>query len=61
MFKHARGNNSLSSNYLEEKNRDGILVHGCFYKPVNIEVNESLTWGDYNFMEALMKALGKRI
>lgn len=52
---------SLSSNYLEGKNRDGILMHGCFHKPMNIGVDESLIWGDYYFIKALMKALGERI
>ena len=53
--------NSLSSNYLEEKNRDGILTHGCFHKPMKIGVDESLIWGDYYFIEALMITLGEGI
>ena len=46
--------NSLSTNYLSEGG-DGILKHGCFYKPINREVDESLIWGDYYFIEALNK------
>ncbi|NQE54219.1 hypothetical protein C5S29_11550 [ANME-1 cluster archaeon GoMg3.2] len=48
--------NSLYINYLSEDG-DGILKHGCFYKPKNIGVDESLMWGDYYFVEALIKAL----
>jgi len=46
---------SLSSNYLTSENKDGILAHGCFYMPKNLAVDESLIWGDYYFVEALMK------
>ena len=46
--------NSLSKNYLAEK-PDGILNHGCFHKPKNLGVNESLIWGAYYFVEALCK------
>ena len=48
--------NSLSANYLNEES-DGILKHGCFYKPENMGVDESLMWGDYYFIEALIKVL----
>lgn len=48
--------NSLSANYLNKED-DGILKHGCFYKPKNIGVDESLMWGDYYFIEALIKVL----
>jgi len=51
--------NSLSSKYLERKNLDGILKHGCFHKPMNIGVDESLIKGDYYFMEVLMKTSGE--
>jgi unsaturated chondroitin disaccharide hydrolase len=47
---------SLSTNYLSEEG-DGILKHGCFYKPKNIGVDESLMWGDYYFVEAIIKVL----
>jgi len=47
--------NSLCNDYLSGKNEDGILKHGCYHKPENIGVNESLIWGDYYFVEVLMK------
>lgn len=47
--------NSLCNNYLSEEGKDGILKHGCFHKPENMGVNESLIWGDYYFVEALTK------
>ena len=46
--------NSLYSNYLAEDNKGGILKHGCFHKPENMGVDESLIWGDYYFIEAIM-------
>jgi unsaturated chondroitin disaccharide hydrolase len=49
--------NSLCNNYLSGKNEDGILNHGCFYKPAGIGVDESLIWGDYYFIEAIMKVI----
>jgi len=49
--------NSLSKHYLANK-EEGILKHGCFYKPANIGVNECLIWGDYYFVEALIKTRG---
>ena len=45
--------NSLCDNYLS--NEEGILKHGCFYKPAGMGVDESLIWGDYYFIEAIMK------
>ena len=47
--------NSLCDNYLSGEDEDGILKHGCFHKPVGIGVDESLIWGDYYVIEALMK------
>lgn len=49
---------SLSTNYMAEENRDGILKHGCFHVPKKIGVDEGLIWGDYYFMEALTKSSG---
>jgi unsaturated chondroitin disaccharide hydrolase len=56
-FKEAAINilNSLCDNYLCEEEKDGILKHGCFHKPEGIGVDESLIWGDYYFIEAIMK------
>ena len=49
--------NSLCNIYLSGKNEDGILKHGCFHKPENMGVDESLIWGDYYFIEAIMKVI----
>lgn len=49
---------SLSTNYMTEEDRDGILKHGCFHVPKKIGVDEGSIWGDYYFMEALMKSSG---
>lgn len=52
--------NSLCDSYLSEKDEDGIIKHGCFHKPEEIGVDESLIWEDYFFMEALIKLKGER-
>ena len=49
---------SFCDNYLSGKEEDGILKHGCFHKPARIGVDESLIWGDYYFIEALIKVRG---
>ena len=49
---------SLCNNYLSGKDEEGILKHGCFHKPENMGVDESLIWGDYYFIEAIMKYNG---
>lgn len=49
---------SLSTNYVAEENRDGILKHGSFHVPKKNGVDEGLIWGDYYFMGALMKSSG---
>jgi len=49
---------SLSTNYIAEEDRDEILKHGCFHVPKKIGVDEGLIWGDYYFLEALMKSSG---
>ena len=56
-FSHVTINilSSLCNNYLTEENRDGILTHGCFHKPEEKGIDESLIWGDYYFIEAIMK------
>jgi hypothetical protein len=51
---------SLCDNYLSREEEDGILNHGCFNKPEGKGVDESLIWGDYYFMEALIKAIYSR-
>lgn len=50
--------NSLCTDYIAEENQDGILTHGCFDFPKKIGVDESLIWGDYYFLEALLKMRG---
>ena len=52
---------SLRTNYLAGDDQDGILAGGCFDFPKGIGVGESLVWGDYYFLEALMKAEGCEI
>ena len=47
--------NSLLANYIAEENRDGILKHGCFCMRKGIGIDESLIWGDFYFLEALLK------
>jgi unsaturated chondroitin disaccharide hydrolase len=42
--------NSLSGKYLAEKSKS-ILKEGCYHKK-----NKGLIWGDYYFMESLLKA-----
>ncbi|MCK4733831.1 MAG: glycoside hydrolase family 88 protein [Methanophagales archaeon] len=48
---------SLCDNYLCEEEKDGILKHGCFHKPEEKGADESLIWGDYYFIEAIMKMI----
>ena len=51
--------NSLCNSYLGREDENGILAHGCFYKPRDFGVGESLIWGDYYFIDALIKVRGK--
>jgi unsaturated chondroitin disaccharide hydrolase len=53
--------NSLCNDYLSEEGKDGILKHGCFHKPENMGVDESLIWGDYYFMQALLKLKEEKV
>ena len=52
---------SLTKDYLTRgRNAQGILMHGCFDKPDSyIAVDNSLIWGDYYYMEALVKLIGE--
>lgn len=50
--------NSLLTNYIAEEKHDGILAHGCFDMPKKIGVNECLIWGDFYFLEAMLKMQG---
>ena len=51
---------SLTEKYVKTYG-DGILSHGCFYKPAGLGIGESLIWGDYYFVEALLKLEGNEI
>ena len=46
--------------FCKGKDEGAILKHGCFHKLAGIGVDESLIWGDYYFMEALVKAISLR-
>jgi len=50
---------SLSKNYLSIRSDSqvGILLHGCFHKPKNVAIDNSLIFGDYYYMEALTKLI----
>lgn len=48
---------SFCDNYLSGKDEDGVLEHGCFHKPEEKGADESLIWGDYYLMEAIMKMI----
>jgi unsaturated chondroitin disaccharide hydrolase len=36
---------------------EGILRHGVYHTKKNLGVDESVMWGDFFFVEALVKAL----
>ena len=50
---------SLSKNYLsvELDSQAGILLHGCFHKPNNVAIDNSLIFGDYYYMEGIVKLI----
>ena len=52
---------SLSKNYLTVglDSQAGILLHGYFHKSNNIAIDSSLIFGDYYYMDALIKAMNK--
>ena len=47
----------LCNNYLTDDipNSNGILKHAVYSMPGNVGVDECNIWGDYYFMEAVMK------
>lgn len=48
---------SLIRDYLTDEDQDGILKHGTFHLPKGLGIDESLIWGDFYFVEALIKYL----
>lgn len=51
---------SLYTNYtLKDSNSEGLLIHGCGFKPINYDVDCSLIYGDYFFTEGIAKLLGR--
>ena len=43
------------------KESNGILMHGVYSMPHNGGVDECTIWGDYYFMEALMRVLNPEL
>jgi len=37
---------------------EGILKHGIYHQPKGLGVDESVAWGDYFFLETLLKVIG---
>jgi hypothetical protein len=37
---------------------DGILLHGAYYVPGNLDMDNSLIWGDYYFVQGCYRAMG---
>lgn len=37
---------------------EGVLLHGCYNRNSNNAVDNSVTWGDYFYQQALLKAVG---
>ncbi len=48
---------SLTANYLNQagSGQEGILLHGCAHRPAGQAVDEALIWGDYYYVEALLR------
>jgi unsaturated chondroitin disaccharide hydrolase len=53
---------TLCSRYLAESDADweGVLKGGVYHLTKKLGVNESVIWGDYFFVEALDRAIGRR-
>ncbi len=49
--------NSLIDNYTSKDfpDTEGLLMHGCYHVRGNLGIDECMTWGDYFYMEALMR------
>lgn len=50
---------SLTEHYttINDPNSNGVLGHGVYSLPKNLGVDECNTWGDYFYMEALVRVL----
>jgi unsaturated chondroitin disaccharide hydrolase len=48
---------SLAENYAATPAQDGLLLHGVYSKPHNHGVDECCNWGDYFYLEALIRLL----
>ena len=54
--------NKILSEVVEKVGKSQGLKHGCFHKPEEKGIDESLIWGDYYFIEAIMKVkVGDRL
>jgi unsaturated chondroitin disaccharide hydrolase len=54
---------SLTNSYLatgEARRQGRILLHGTLHKPASLGVDESLIFGDYYYLEALLKLIEKQ-
>jgi len=49
----------LCNHYLQPDGQEGLLAHGCAYKKRGVGVGESMIWGDYYFVQALLSAQEK--
>ena len=47
--------NTILREVVEKVGKSLGLRHGCFHKPETMGVDESLIWGDYYFIAAIMK------
>ena len=49
---------SLIENYTTKNtDNDGLLMHGVYSLPIDLAVDECVIWGDYFYMEALVRML----
>lgn len=48
---------SLLENYTSRSDpeAEGLLLHGCYHVRENLGVDECMSWGDYFFLEAIMR------
>lgn len=47
---------SLTRNYLNhDPASDGLLLHGCSHRPAGAAIDEALIWGDYYYVESLLR------